>query len=392
MHIKIALILSLSLFVSCNGSNKDDFSDIENIPVNINNTISDISTFLDKIEIVPLETMDKSLFHQEKKVLYNQDMDLFAIYTNRQNVVTFSGDGKFVGNSEPKRGSGPKEYQMVTNFYLTPWNNSIVLLNPYGKIYTYSPDFVFKNVKEINSEFPINSLTPLDTINYLMTYPSYWCGEEVAILNMNNGEIMNIPYSKTISAGNGNDDSEVFKIEDKYYFRPKGLNYYIFELNLTDKILTPMIFFDYGEDEIKEDGLPGIAIEKRTRNANKRIQIHEEYSKRHNYLRESDNAIPMIRLFNKDFFYIYIIQGKVGYGSHYIYNRNKKEGYLLKGRSPFLMHPCFNITDNVLMAMCQVSDLEHCIIPEFMSEIEKNKLKSIKMDDNPVIIKYYLNK
>ena len=49
--------------------------------------------FLEKIEITPLETKDSSLIGKFKKVMYDQTMDIYAIYDKDQVVSTFSGTG-----------------------------------------------------------------------------------------------------------------------------------------------------------------------------------------------------------------------------------------------------------------------------------------------------------
>ena len=79
-----------------------------------------------------------------------------------------------------------------------------------------------------------------------------------------------------------------------------------------------------------------------------------------------------------------------GYGSHYIYNRKKNEGFLLKEGKPFFMYPCFGIIDNVLLAICQPDELSQYMVRNLMSPQEIHKMETLKEDDNPVILKYYL--
>lgn len=85
-----------------------------------------------------------------------------------------------------------------------------------------------------------------------------------------------------------------------------------------------------------------------------------------------------------------MVKGQELYGRHYIYNRRKKEGYLIKVNTPFRMYPCFGIDDNILLACCQPAELFQYVERRFMTSKEIAKMEQLKEEDNPVIIKYYL--
>ena len=99
---------------------------------------------------------------------------------------------------------------------------------------------------------------------------------------------------------------------------------------------------------------------------------------------------PLLKFFNDDYVYIFLAKAVRGYGSHYIYNRKKNEGFLLKEGKPFFMYPCFGIIDNVLLAICQPDELSQYMDRNLMSPQEIHKMETLKEDDNPVILKYYL--
>lgn len=100
--------------------------------------------------------------------------------------------------------------------------------------------------------------------------------------------------------------------------------------------------------------------------------------------------MPLLKFFNDDYVYIFLAKAVRGYGSHYIYNRKKNEGFLLKEGKPFFMYPCFGIIDNVLLAICQPDELSQYMDRNLMSPQEIHKMETLKEDDNPVILKYYL--
>lgn len=94
LMMKTASLIVLSIIIcACSTNNKSLLSGIEIIPVEVDEVSQDVSLFLEKIEIVPLETNDSSIFHRCNKVIYDQSSDLFAIYTSDQIVFTFSGNG-----------------------------------------------------------------------------------------------------------------------------------------------------------------------------------------------------------------------------------------------------------------------------------------------------------
>ena len=73
---------------------------IERIPIDVHNVSRDASLFIDKIELVPLETNDSSLLHKYRKVMYDKETDVYAVYTREQVIFTFSGNGAFISNSK----------------------------------------------------------------------------------------------------------------------------------------------------------------------------------------------------------------------------------------------------------------------------------------------------
>ena len=60
----VSLITLSILICACSVNNKNLPDGIEVIPVEIDEVSQDASSFLEKIEIVPLETNDSSIFHR----------------------------------------------------------------------------------------------------------------------------------------------------------------------------------------------------------------------------------------------------------------------------------------------------------------------------------------
>ena len=382
------IILSIIIF-SCSPKNKNLPSGIEIIPVEVNKVSQDISSFLEKIEIVPLETNDSSLLYRCSKTIYDSEMDMYVIYTGDQIVYTFSGNGKYIANSKKMQGQGPEEYVMVLDISLNPYLKGIDMFNPYGSIYTYSPTFELLAKRKIKPEFPTNYMMALDADNYICTYPSLWTDQEVSFVNLTKQQTVNTNYEGTIS-GNTMSHACFYHIGDQFYFVPTGLNYYFYQIDTKEKKLTPIMYLDFGDAEVKPDGLPGRAWGKRTDSNKEKDEIIKETQERTRYLRTSNHILPLLKFFDDNYVYAYLGQTEKGFGSHYIYNRKQKEGFLLKEGKPFFMYPCFGIVDNVLLALCEPNMVYKFVDRKFMSPEEIKKMEQLKDDDNPVILKYYL--
>ena len=215
---KVSIVLLLVLICGCSSMNQKMNDGIERIPIDVHNVSRDASLFIDKIELVPLETNDSSLLHKYRKVMYDKETDVYAVYTREQVIFTFSGNGAFISNSKKMQGQGPDEYHMAIDVKFNPYLQGLDLLNPYGTIYTYSLDFKLLAKRKIKPEFPIDHLIAFNTEEYIFTYPSLWTDQEVAFANLRTQQIYNANYNGTISSGNSMDKECFYKIGDNFYF------------------------------------------------------------------------------------------------------------------------------------------------------------------------------
>ncbi len=390
---RISVVLLLVLFCGCSSKDKKMNVEIERIPINVYNISQDASSFIDKIELVPLETNDSSLLHKYGKVMYDKETDVYAVYTRDQVIFTFSGNGDFISNSKKMQGQGPDEYYMVVDMKFNPYLKGIDLLNPYGTIYTYSSDFKLLGRRKIKPEFPIDHLMALNLEEYIFTYPFLWTNQEVAFANLKTQQVYNADYSGTISSGNSMAKDCFCKIGDDFYFIPPGINYYFYRIDTKGMKLIPIMYLDFGDLEIKEADLPGRAMGKRVDSDEERARVVKEAQERAQFLRHSNNHIvPLIKFFNDDYVYVYFVKSTQGAGSNFIYNRKTKKSFLTKEDKPFIMNFCFGIVDNVLLSIRQPEYVSRLVDRRLMSTEEIYKMEQLKEDDNPVIIKYYLKK
>lgn len=388
---KVGIILLLGIVSACSSGKLKNIDGIERIPVEVDNVCSDASSFIEKMEIVPLETNDSSLIPKYRKVMYDKEMDLYALYTRDQFVFTFSGNGRFIGNSKNAQGQGPEKYYMVVDMQFNPYLKGIDLLNPYGTIYTYSPKFEFLSKRKTKPEFPIDHLMALSPDDYIFTFPFLWTDQEVSFVNLKTQQVNSANYGRTIS-GNNMGQECFYRIGADFYFIPQGLNYYFYRINMEEKKLIPFMYLDFGDSEIKEEELPGRATGRRVDTDRERDEIVKEVQERYRFLKESNQYIPLMKFFNDDYVYVYFNWNHVGLGGNFIYNRKTKEGFLVKDGKPFLMPFCFAIIDNVLLCMSPPDRVTEIVDRRFMTKEQIQIMEQLKEDDNPVIVKYYLKK
>ena len=79
MNKQIGLFLVIFFFFACSSKQKEILDGVERIPIQTDIPASDITSFVDKIEIVPLETTDSSLVNGYYKILYDDTMNLYLI-------------------------------------------------------------------------------------------------------------------------------------------------------------------------------------------------------------------------------------------------------------------------------------------------------------------------
>ena len=216
------LLPLLTLVFACASRDKDLPEGIEVVPVEREDAAEDASDFLEKIEIVPLETNDSSLIPRPGKMLYSKEMDMYATRT-KGIVYTFTGDGKYIGNSKRRMGQGPEDYVMALYMQFNPYLKGIDLLNPYGTVYTYSPTFDLIAKRKCEPEFPLSGFMPIDSVNYMLTYADIWAGEEMLFENIRTHQKSGATYQGTISARN-NFEAESNKAESEAFLKANAQN------------------------------------------------------------------------------------------------------------------------------------------------------------------------
>lgn len=391
----VVLFIGL-FFCACSSNTRDKLpANIEVIPVDVHTTSKDALSFFERIEVLPLETNDSSVVSTGRKVMYSKEMDTYSIYTGKQVVYNFDGKGHFIASSQKVKGQGPEEYYMAVDVKFNPFRHGIDFLSPYGTVYTYSPTFEFIGKKTIQPEFFFDALMPLSEHEYIFSVPDTWVGQEVSFVDFETKEMQPAAFDGTISGDNTADKECFYQLGDDFYFVPRGINYYFYQIDKEQKKLLPVIYLDFGKDEIQADRLPGVGTGERIKNSGsardgRKVEtMLREIRERGEYIREKELVVPVVKFFNENYVYILLSEGKKLAGT-YIYNRKQKKGFLSRDDHPFYIWPCFGIADNVLLAICDAYYVKGYINEELMSDEDIEKIRQLEDEDNPVILKYYL--
>jgi hypothetical protein len=142
-QILIASILTFNLFFAygCK-SHTNNLLDNNLIPIELDK-INDSLSFFDifsKVEIIPLETTNLSLLSQMNFVKVIPYEDFIYILDSKQHLIQkFDSCGKYISTIN-KRGRGPGEYSLLSDFGINRQNRTIELLCPTGTLYRYTLD------------------------------------------------------------------------------------------------------------------------------------------------------------------------------------------------------------------------------------------------------------
>ena len=386
MNRIIAIILVLSL-VSCKKSTNEG----EIIPNTISICLDTISSthIIDSIDLIPLETSSKSIIHGIKKILYIESENIFVILDKRNILTIFDQFGNFIINSEHIKGNGPNQYHSILDIAHNPYLGTIEILQVDSRIKVYSYDLDFLETRDIslNKGYIPKRFFPLDSVNYIIS-PTFNMDECLFFVNTNNRNVQQIYYDKTI-ANLSMDVNSFYKLEDKYYFIPNGINYYIYEIDSEKKAITPKIYLDFGKYAINKKTLPHQNNYSKGRtNEQDKVKLITNENINSEYLLESNEFLPIIKFFNKDYIYIHAIRNRKPY--NYIYNRNNGKTFIQSINDPLPMKFCLGIFDNILYTYVQPYEVIQYVPQEFLSDKTQNILNQIEEEDNIVIIKYVL--
>lgn len=143
-------LISISVCIStyrCNTANHTSSS----IYIDLDSS-KDVSIFdiFSKIEMIPLETNNECLIGGINKVI-QYDSNYYLLDKKQNCIYIFDQNGKFIHNIK-RVGRGPGEYLYVYDFVINEYNQTLELLDPFGKLIIFDLDGTHK--ESINLPHP----------------------------------------------------------------------------------------------------------------------------------------------------------------------------------------------------------------------------------------------
>lgn len=384
----IYFIVLASLFVACVRSHREKKTGkMEVVPVNMNRT-STTNNIIDKIEMIPLETTDQSLIDGVRKIMYAEEEGLFLVVDKRNVISIFTDAGEFYANSESLMGDAPQQYNSIVDVSYCKRKKSIEIMTINGEIKSYDLTLTFNGYKKITIEGYIPSqFMALDSSVYV-TSPTINQNENLFFVDTKSQDLWEAYYDNSI-ANITMDVNAFYNIGDRYFFVPKGINYYFYEIDKKKKDIYPFIYLDFLGDIIDVDKLPGdVNFGKYDSEKRNMINYFKEMKKRDDYLVESGYYLPIIKFFNEKYVYIHAIKKRKPY--NYIYNRTTKETFVQQGNVPVSMRFCLGINDNVLYTYINPYKIEKYYDADLITTESKERIAKVQEEDNIIIVKYHL--
>ena len=387
----------LFIIFSCNdnGQKTDPFVEITPVEVDKNKS-SSITECIDKIEVFPLETDSISIFSIYKKVVYCHELEMFIVLDQELTVSLFSEDGMFIANSRSKQGQGPGEYLTIVDVVYNPFLKTIELLDPYGSIYRYDTSFQFvEKISLHQSELVFMRFAPFGVNQYILNPVVFFVTDAVVYFCDYDKNTISKPISYEsdfISTVTMNMNS-FFIQNGTIFLSPLGFDYNFYQIDTNEQTLSPIIQLDFGKKNVQKKEIKNMFEYPDKTSITDTAEDMESNMKKmgkiNDYLLNSDYPLPIVKFFNDQYVYVHILAKHKRSG--FIYNRKTKEGFLQAEDSSFKMYPCFDIHDNILIAMVPSYELDRYVDKQYMNQENLVKLEKVEEEEEDyIIVKYYL--
>lgn len=356
------------------------------------------TSFLESIDIIPLETDSDILVKTPSLFQYIKAIDAFLLMDSRSALYLFDRNGRHCSNSVSCIGEGPKEYVMAVDAEYNPYTNFIELYNAHtSSIHCYDLQFHWKQTIKLKQEVGFAAQTMSVLRENVYALDPVRLNEEdlyMKVYDFSNNEavITNVPYHKSGYIAETNMMRKSLQVIDSnIYYTPDYMDYHFYQYNVEEGRFFSIYRLDFGKESVskkKLDELYGKSKPAKGKEVLKSVSIMQE---KNDYLLSSHYPLPIIRLINDSYVYVHFICNRTPH--NLIYNRKTKKIFGLTPNSPLIMYRCFNLVDNVLYSILYPYELDRYInetTKKYLSEDALKRLENIREEDNPVVIKYVL--
>lgn len=364
-HPIILTFITLLLFsFSCN---KEDDNSINTYRIDFKNS-APTADFIDKVELIELETNDSSLIKSIRKIEYYKDY-IYIYDSEQQIVVIFDKNGKHIHTINDK-GQGPKEYLNINDFGINRFSDQLYALDGIKQLLFYYD--------------LIGNLVDIKKLPTLLggTYIS------LQLPNKDTFMFLTADSNNRLKIMNRADDSFILEAfpNKEYDERPYLFSDSLFLPDLSNQV------YNYHEGGIEEHYQIDIAslspelknkVFPETHNMESQIAFMKKLINSENIdyvIKQIDETGQFILLsfVRKSTYYTYIIEKETG--SFYSFNTIDKD-YLAN----------IKYMNNDFLIGVYEPDYDY-MYESIINPNDMNKLNSKSEESNPILMKYYLKK
>lgn len=371
----LILIVAANLFTGCNTN--ESINRLYTISIDTDSLTSELSyyDFFEEVKLIPLETNENCLIKEENKTVYENGV--YYVMDRRQGAVfAFDSTGKFQLKIH-NIGKGPGEYLALEDFNINPDLNTIDVLSPMGKILQYH-----KQTGEFLKSYNIPNVKAVHAFNYISSDTiilyQYYEENNILLYSFSQQKSLNIAHNTPLFV---------------HRYIPSFNTYHpFFKLN------NNIFLFEYFSNEIKvfnknkkefqgylnwDFGINNFDI--LTLKPNVEINYYLNYISNNpqliRFANYAENDKQIITQFIYQKFNHTLIFDK----------RTKRYFFMRKFREDVVFPDNPKFVENELFIVTYPPFVKYYIIEDDLSIEQRNILRNIKKEDNPVIIKYKLN-
>ena len=371
----MALLCGL-LFMIPSCSNKPTTKDAEGtniIRANRNAASNLLPDLFGEVQLIPLETTDNSLMADIHFSKVKNDT-LFLFSRKQYALFMFNTKGEYL-NKISKVGQGPGEYTLIHDFDICPKRNSIEMLSPFGSIYSYTMngDFIEKRLLA-DGVYSYQDFEYLNADSMVIWTVVETGIDALRIIHSESTEIIT-SYKKAHTCLDG--FTPFHKVNGTVYFSNE-FDHCTYRVTLSG--LVPKYTWDFGDDSyfIEKKGYTGLPDNYQAETKDMQASLR-------------DGTIPyalLDRRTTSDYYYLKIIENVKTRKNFFVHKKSRKSYNFVSDDDHIHLDP-IHIGDNYILSEIKYEDIPRYLDSGLLSEKDKEILRKITTDDNPVIAKLF---
>ena len=369
------IVFTFFLFNSCQKAVKPKCKDCLILHASLDAEVIDWEKFLDKIELIPLETTDNSLISYIEKYDYFEGKHY--IFDGSQYILfIFDENGNYL-NRIAKKGQGPGEYRFIYDCAINPQKGQIEMLSPDRFIYCYDFNGIHKKTYDLTSvnPFGIQQFQILDDEEYIIWAPPYDGEDGLHVISQETGKSLN-SFWQDIYIINSWSSNVFYKFNNEVYF---SLPLYNAVYKVKKEGLEEAYEWYFGE---KTMDIKRHKISTGMYNYNRDVEVLVDKLERGVILYDCRRNYQ-----NKKYYYVQLrfrFETQINKSLFYEKKTGKNFFFETHGTSPFLY-----FQDDYMIGVLNYKNIDKFLNCPLIDEENRQKLLSFKEEDNPYLIKYY---